>query len=88
MTKKNTNVIDFTKIAKVKEFIEDANNRIGELEHALYTILDLSRIDIIKETAASVLNEDLNVYLESENSELDFEAEASFGDDGWYDDNR
>ena len=67
-------VVDFTAVKSIKEFVLTANERIYELESALYAILDMTHLDHVKETAADVLGEDLEVYLEAENiKELDFE---------------
>lgn len=74
MSKEESNVIDFTNILNVKEFVESASERIGELECALYDILDTERLDIAKEIAADVLEEDLEAYLEEDKyAELDFD---------------
>jgi hypothetical protein len=70
-------VIDFGKVRRVKEFLDTANNRILELEAVLYDILEMNSITDIKEQAAAVLGEDLNIYLEEDTlEELDFDKDT------------
>ncbi len=77
--------IDFTAAKRTKEFIETVNERNGELENALYQILDVTSLEAAKELAADVLGEDLAIYLEPE---LDFENdEIIFEGDDYDDDN-
>ena len=72
------NIVNFNSVKAAKEFMLNANARIGELEHALYKILDQKRLDVIHELAADVLGEDLEVYLEDDClEELDFEDEPT-----------
>jgi len=74
---KKSNLIDFTSARSIKEFVTTANDTIYRLEHALYQILDTSRLDVAKEIAADVLEEDLDTYLEDDNlKELDFEDDG------------
>lgn len=70
-------VTDFTAAKATKNFIETANNRIQELEEALYQILDLKTLSDAKEVASEVLGEDLDIYLEEdlEVEELDFSGD-------------
>ncbi len=74
-------IVDYQGVLRVKNFLTTANERIGELEHALYSILDTKRLDVIREIAADALNEDLEVYMEEE---LDFEDEWQ-PEEGFYD---
>ena len=68
------NVVDINKIKDIKAFVETANERIIDLEQCLYDILECSRLDVAKEMAADVLDEDLDSYLEEDNlEELDFD---------------
>lgn len=74
MTKDNT--INFQAAKVTKEFIEEANDRIFELENALYKILETEDLTEAKDIAAEALGEDLEEYLEDEEEEyepLDFE---------------
>ncbi len=74
-------VIDFTVVKNIKDFVATANERIYELENALYEILEMDHLEMAKEVAAEVLGEDLEVYLEAENiKELDFENETYVDD--------
>ena len=83
-TNTDTNVIDFTSAKAVKEFIETASHRIYDLEATLYDILECSRLDVAKEMAADVLEEDIDVYLEEDNcAELDFEPEEDKDELPW-----
>lgn len=73
------NIVDFKSTKALKDFVSTANERILALEHALYTILETDRIDVIKEIAADVLGEDLDIYLEEDiMEELDFEDESKW----------
>jgi hypothetical protein len=57
-----------------KEWIEEMNTRMLELENALYGVLDAKDIDIAREIAADALEEDLDIYMEEDNlEELDFD---------------
>jgi hypothetical protein len=61
-----------------KEWIEEMNTRMLELENALYGILDAKDIDIAREIAADVLDEDLEIYMEEDNlDELDFDDDGN-----------
>ena len=72
------NTIDFKAVKDTKEFIENANNRIFELENALYKILETKDLAAIQELAADVLGEDLDTYLEGELlPELNFEDDKN-----------
>ncbi len=76
-TKDDEKVVDFTSAKNIKDFVETANDRIFQLEDSLYAILDCHRIDVIKEIAAEVLNEDLESYLEEDKvQELDFDDDT------------
>ncbi len=83
----NKKVVDFTKIKDIKEFMETANERIIDLENALYAILDSYRLDVVKELAADALGENLEVYLEQDVRELDFNGDDIYPDDSFYDPN-
>lgn len=74
-------VIDFKSHKAVKDFIDTASDRIYQLEDGLYAILDTNRIDVIKEIAADLLNEDLEIYLEEDAQikELDFDTDDNMG---------
>lgn len=74
MVKDNT--INFQAAKVTKEFIEEASERIFELENALYKILETEDLTEAKDIAAEALGEDLEEYLEDEEEEyepLDFE---------------
>ena len=76
--KESNNLINFQSVKSIKDLAILANDKIGELEHALYSILDCDRIDVIKEIAADALGEDIDIYLEDEMDkklELNFEHE-------------
>jgi hypothetical protein len=61
-----------------KDWIEEMNIRMIELENALYGVLDAKDIDIAREIAAEVLNEDLETYMEEDNlDELDFDDDGN-----------
>lgn len=67
-------VVDFSAAKSIKEFVAEANERIYELEYALYDILETTRLDVCKEIAAEALHEDIEIYLESDDlAELDFD---------------
>ena len=61
------------KIAQQQEFIK-------ELMDALYRVLDASRLDIAKESAADALGVELEEYLERDLSEIDFMDDQFDGD--------
>lgn len=75
----DANVVDFKSAKMVKEFIETAGQRIYELEDSLYAIIDCHRLDIAKEIAADVLNENLDILLEEDTGveELNFDDDTS-----------
>lgn len=79
----NRKIIDFKSVKSIKELVLTANETIGELENALYNILDAKSITEAKIIAADVLNEDLDTYMEEDDlEELDFEAE-DWNPDKW-----
>lgn len=70
-------VINLSSVRSVKDFIEEANDHILRLESALYDILDCKDLQIAKEIAADVLDEDLEIYLEEDDlEELDFDDDT------------
>lgn len=75
--KTSNNTIDFNSARSLKEFVTTANDQILKLEHALYSILETDRIDVIKEIAADAVGEDIDIYLEQDNlDELDFDDDT------------
>lgn len=82
MTRESQNIVNLKACRSIKELALTAQETIGVLENALYQILDANRLDVAKEIASEVLEEDLESYLEDEVPELDFEADSSFGNEG------
>ena len=72
MTKKEDNTVNFQAVKATKEFIEEANERIFELENALYKILDAKDLVEAKDISADVLGEDLQEYLDGTEEESDY----------------
>lgn len=81
MKKESQNIINLKACRSLKHLALTANDTIGELENALYEILDANTLNEAKELAADVLEEDLEIYLENEVPELDFDNDLPFEED-------
>jgi hypothetical protein len=77
MSEEKEKVVNLPNLSGLRQAINDCNDRIIELENALYTILDVDGLEKAKEIAAEALGEDLETYLEEEVvEELDFEDDG------------
>lgn len=75
---KDKNVIDITNGLKTKEFIETHQERLFELENAMYKIMDCASLREAQEIAAEAVYEDLDEYQEEEKEDI---QELDFNDD-------
>ena len=69
--RESKSVINFRACKTAKELVMQVDETIKKLEEALYDILDANSIEAAKEIAAEALGEDLEIYLEEDDLEME-----------------